>query len=228
MTTQSVRPTSPSQRRPMPLHRFLVPGLLIVIAGAVQGDGALITAAYRTASPVSDEQLSFPWDGATAITTSLIWGITQVMLVIGFVAFTRSGAAPTKAGQVGARLAVAGALLYVVAHSLSLAGYDAAINDPIAVVVVSCFGVGTLLTATGLIMAGTATLRSGVWSSWRRYTPLALGAWMVAMMPLQFTAALPVAVGVYAVAAMAFGLAMIIESLERESQPSLTSSSHYT
>ena len=219
MPSQSVRPTSPTQPLPLPLRRSLVPGLLIVIAGAVQGDGALITAAYRTASPVSDEQLSFPWDGATAITTSLIWGITQVMLVVGFMAFTRCDAAPAKAGQVGARLAVTGALLYVVAHALSLAGYDAAIDDPIAVAVLSCFGVGTLLTAIGLIMAGTATLRSGAWSSWRRYTPLALGAWMVAMMPLQFTAALPIAVGIYAVAVMALGLAMIIESLARESRP---------
>ena len=111
---------------------------------------------------------------------------------------------------------MAGALLYVVAHALSLVGYDAALDDPIAVAVLSCFGVGTLLTAVGLIMAGTATLRSGVWSGWRRYTPLALGVWMVAMMPLQFTPALPVAVGIYAVAIMALGLAMLVEGLAHE------------
>ena len=80
----------------------------------------------------------------------------------------------------------------------------------------SCFGVGTLLTAVGLIMAGTAALRSGVWSGWRRYTPLVLGVWMVAMMPLQFTPALPLAVGIYALAVMALGLAMIREGLGRE------------
>ncbi|HEU5487061.1 MAG TPA: hypothetical protein VFU98_19315 [Microlunatus sp.] len=217
MTTQSVRPTTPTQPLPLSLRRAVAPGLLIVVAGAVQGDGALITAAYRTASPVSDEQLSFPWEGATAVTTSLIWGITQVMLVVGLVAFTRGGAAPTRLGQVGGRLAVAGALLFVVGHALSLAGYDAAIDDPIAVVVLVCFGIGTLLSATGLVMAGTVTLRSGVWSSWRRYTPLALGVWMLAMMPLQFTAALPVAVSIYAFAVMALGLAMIIESLKHES-----------
>ena len=106
-----------------------------------------------------------------------------------------------------------------VAHGLSLAGYDSALDDPIAAAVMSCFAVGTLLTAIGLIMAGTATLRSGGWSSWRRLTPLALGAWMVAMMPLQFTAALPVAVGVYAVATMAFGPALLVEGSTHESQP---------
>jgi hypothetical protein len=213
MTTQSVQPTAltPSLHG---LRSALVPGLLI-IAAAVQGDGALITAAYRSASPVSDEQLSFPWAGATAITTSLLWGLTQVLFVVGLVAFARSGAAPSKAGHVGARLAVAGSLLYVVAHALSVVAYDAALDDPIAVAVLSCFGVGTLLTAVGLITAGTAALRSGVWSSWRRYTPLALGIWMAVMMPLQFTAALPVAVGIYALAAMVLGLSMIIEALMR-------------
>lgn len=218
MTTESVQPTTRTQ----PLHGLrsrLVPGLFVLIAGAVQGDGALITVAYRNASPISDERLSYPWADATAITTSLLWGTTQVLIVIGLIAFARSGAAPSKTGRVGGRLAVAGSLLYVVAHALSLVGYDAALDDPIGVVVVSCFGVGTLLTAVGLLMAGIAAVRSGVWSGWRRYTPLALGIWMVVMLPLQFTPALPVAVGVYALATMAFGLSMIIEDLMREPVP---------
>ena len=216
MTTHSMQPTAATQSAGPGLRSTAGAGLLTIIAGAVQGDGALITAAHRNGSPVSDEQLSYPWDGATAITTSLIWGITQVLIVVGLIAFARSGAAPTAAGRVGGRLAVGGALLYVIAHGLSLVGHDAALDDPISVAVMSCFGIGTLLTAVGLIMAGTATLRCGVWQGWRRYTPLGLGVWMVAMMPLQFTPALPVAVGVYALAVMALGLAMIVEGSRRE------------
>lgn len=216
MTTHSVQPPSTNQPPHPDLRAALAPGLLSIIAGAVQGDGALITAAYRNTSPTSDEHLSFPWDGATAITTSLIWGITQVLIVVGLVAFARSGAAPTTAGRVGARLAVAGAVLYVIAHGLSLVASDALLDDPISVVVLSCFGVGTLLTAVGLIMAGMTVLRSGVWSDWRRYTPLILGVWMVVMMPLQFTPGLPFAVGIYALAVMALGLALIVEGLGRE------------
>ncbi|UFN45168.1 hypothetical protein [Nocardioides okcheonensis] len=213
MTTHSVQPTPATQPLRPDLRVALAPGLLMIFAGAVQGDGAIITAIYRNVSPISDEQLSFPWDGATAITTSLIWGITQVLIVIGLTAFARSGAAPTTAGRVGGRLAVAGAVLYVIAHALSLVAYDAALDDPISVAVLSCFGIGTLLTAVGLVIAGTATLRSGAWSGWRRYTPLILGAWMVAMMPLQFTPALPLAVGIYALAVMGLGLALIVEGL---------------
>lgn len=216
MTTHSVQPTSTTQSLSPDRRAALAPGLLTIIAGAVQGDGAMITAAYRNASPISDEQLSYPWAGATAITTSLIWGITQVLIVVGLIGFARSGAAPTPAGRVGGRLAVAGASLYVVAHALSLLAYDAALEDPVSVAVLSCFGVGTLVTAVGLIMAGTAALRSGVWSGWRRYAPLALGVWMVAMVPLQFTPALPVAVGFYALAVMALGLAMFQEGSGRE------------
>lgn len=216
MTTHAVQSTTSTQPPRPDLRAALAPGLLTIIAGAVQGDGALITAVYRNASPISDEQLSYPWAGATAITTSLIWGITQVLIVVGLIAFTHSGAAPTMAGRLGARLAVAGAMLYVVAHALSLVAYDAPLDAPISVAVLSCFAVGTLLTAVGLIMAGTATLRSGVWAGWRRFTPLALGVWMVVMMPLQFTPALPLAVGIYALAVMALGLALILEGLGRE------------
>lgn len=219
MTNHSVQPTPTAQPLRPDLRAALGPGLLTVIAGAVQGDGALITAAYRNASPISDNQLSYPWEGATAIITSLIWGITQVLIVVGLMAFARSGAAPTAAGRVGGRLAVAGALLYVVAHALSLVAYNAPLDDPLAVAVLSSFGVGTLLTAVGLIIAGVATIRSGVWSGRRRYAPLVLGAWMVAMMPLQFTPALPLAVGIYALAVMGLGLALIVEGLAREARP---------
>ncbi len=209
MTTETMRPASTPTQQHLP--RGLVPGLLTIVAAAVQGDGALITAAHRGSSTVSDEQLAFPWAGSTAVTTSLIWGATQVLLVIGLVAFARSGAAAGRSGRVGGRLAVVGAGVYVLAHGLSVVGYDAALDDPIAVGVIACFGVGTVLSAVGLLLAGAATRRSGVWSGWRRSAPLFLGVWMVAMIPLQFTPALPVAVGVYAVALVALGVAMLVE-----------------
>lgn len=185
-------------------------GLMMVIAGAVQGDGAILTAAYRGDSPVSDDRLSFPWDGATAVTTSSVWGLTQVLIVLGLVAFARSGIAGGRSGRVGAWAAVAGAVLYVAAHALSLVAYDGAVDDPAAIGVFTLFGIGTVLTAVGLCFAGAATVRSGPWLGWRRFVPLALGGWMVVMTPLQFTPLLPVAVGVYAALVIAFGVALLM------------------
>ena len=192
-------------------HSRLWPGILVVVAGAVQGDGALITAVYRGASTVSDDQLSFPWHGATATTTSLIWGAAQVLLVAGFIAFARDDVPRVRSGRIGARLAVVGAGLYVVGHVVSAIASDAALDDPAGFIVLSSFGVGTVLTMIGMLMTGVAVLRHGRWTGWRRFTPVAVGAWMVAMIPLQFTAALPLAVAVYAVAVAALGVAMIGE-----------------
>jgi len=182
---------------------------MTVVAGAVFFDGALLTAVYRGSSSVSEDQLSFPWQGATALATSLIWGAAGALLVVGLVAFARTGAPAGGRGRAGARLAVAGGAVFVAAHGVSVFAYDASTDDAVAIVAMSLFGVGTLLQATGLLAAGVATLRSGVWSGWRQATPLALGVWMILMIPLQFTAALPVAVGVYALGIIALGVALL-------------------
>jgi hypothetical protein len=84
MTTHSTQPTAANQPAGPALRSTAGAGLLAIVAGAVQGDGALITAAHRNSSPVSDDQLS-----------------------------------------------------YVIAHGLSLVGYDAALDDPISVAVMS-------------------------------------------------------------------------------------------
>lgn len=193
----------------------LFPGVLVVIAGAVQGDGAVLTAAFRNQSPVSDEQLSFPWTGSTAILTSVVWGAAQVLILIGLVAFARAHA-PAGSGRTGARMAVVGAALHVAAHALSTVAHDADLEDPVAILVLSLFGLGTLLSAVGLVISGVAMRRSGSWTAWRRSAPLALGLWMLAMIPLQFTAALPVAVLVYAAATIALGIALAQETLLTE------------
>lgn len=201
-----------TDRRPAPGQSAIASiwsGVLIVMSGAIFADGAFLTAAYRGSSPVSDERLSYPWDGATAVTTSVVWGAAQVMLVLGLIAFARSDAIVGRAGRAGAWVAVAGASLYVVAHAVSVVFHDADMSDAGAMVALTCFGLGTLLTAIGMIVAGRDVLRAGAWHGWRRFTPIVFGGWMLAMMPLQFTAALVVAVGIYALVTIAFGVAMI-------------------
>lgn len=208
--------TTPSQTSPprsAAIGRSLWPGLLIVICSAVQLDGALLTAAYRGASPISDDRLSYPWDGATAVTTSIVWGLSQALFVVGLTSFARSGAVRSRSGRRGAWVAVAGAGLYVVAHAVSALFHDADLDDPGALVALACFGVGTVLTGAGMIAAGIDVSRSGYWTSWRRRVPLAFGAWVAVMLPLQFTPALPVAVTVYACVTAALGVALIVESV---------------
>lgn len=206
---------SAQRRRDDRVPSSIRPGVLVVIAGTVFADGAFLTAAYRGSSTVPDDRLSYPWTGATAVTTSAVWGAAQLLLTIGLITFARSDAVRSRWGQRGAWAAVTGSALYVAGHLASIVFHDANMDDPGAVLALTCFGVGTVLIALGMLVAAREVRRTGVWQGWARNVPLALGAWMVAMMPLQFTPALVFAVGVYSALTIALGVAMIEQPNQR-------------
>lgn len=184
--------------------------VLTVVAGGIFLDGAILTGAYRGSSPVSEDALAFPWEGATAVATSLSWGLAQALMVVGLVAFARSDAPSGRRwGRAGAWLAVAGGVAYTIAHLVSVGAYDASTDDVGAIVAMSLFGAGTVALAIGLLAAGRSSLRTGRRPSWATWAPLALGGWMVLMIPLQFTSALAVAVGGYAILVVAFGASLM-------------------
>lgn len=79
-----------------------------------------------------------------------------------------TGAAAGPTGRAGIGIAVAGLLGFVVAE-LTVPGPTGDL----------LYGVVPLVTALGMVLAGVAVLRSGRWSGWHRYVPLAIGAWMV-------------------------------------------------
>ncbi len=200
--------TAPSGLRP----DMLFAGVAAIIAGAVQGDGGILTQAHRRASTVADDKLIFPWEGATAVTVTLAWGLTQVLLVAALVVFARSGATGAgRTGHLGTRLVVAGGALFVGGHALTLAFLDARTDDAGGIAVAAVFGVGSLLGLIGFLMAGTAMLRAGRWTSWRRYVPVAIAVAMLVVLPLQFTPLLPLSVALYSATIVAFGVALLAE-----------------
>jgi hypothetical protein len=182
---------------------------MTVVAGAILLDGAVLTAAYRGSTPTTEHDFSFPWHGTTAVATSLMWGAAQALLVSGLIDYARRQRRERRLGRAGARLAVAGGVAFVAAHLVSALAYDASTDDVAAIVAITLFGIGTLALAAGLLTAGTATLRSTSRTPWSKWAPLALGAWMVLMIPLQFTAALVVAVAVYSLLVIAFGASLL-------------------
>lgn len=91
-----------------------------------------------------------------------------VATLAGVAALALTGAAAGATGRVGIGVAVAGLLGFLVAE-LTAPG---PVGDTL-------YGIMPLLTALGMVLAGIAVLRSGQWSGWRRYVPLAAGAWIV-------------------------------------------------
>lgn len=194
----------------------LLPGAAGLLYAGVQLDGGLLAAAFRGVSTVSDDRLNFPFSGALATTTSLTWGLSQALFVLTVLAFSRSGAVGTsRAGRIGAVLALAGGIAYVAAHAVSLIFRDARMDDPAGMVAIALFTVGTLASAGGFTAAGLAVIRAGRWTSWRRYSVLPVGLWMLCLLPLQFTPLLPLAVAVYAATIAAFAVALLAEPERR-------------
>ena len=103
-----------------------------------------------------------------------------------------------------------GDVVFVAAQVVSAFLPDARSDEPSAGVAVILFAVGSLVTALGFVLAGVAVLRARVWSSWRRFTPLAVGAAMVCLVPLQFTF-FALAVSLYAATILGFGAALLAE-----------------
>ena len=171
--------------------------------------GAVVQLAVQPTTDVSDDRWSYPWSAGTFAVVTAFYALLHLLITAGLVAFARAAATgPSRAGRAGTALAVAGTLLLTLAELASIPLRDAAMDDTGAVTVGSMFGLGTLISAIGLLLAGRATLKAGVWQGWRRYTPLAAGIWTALLLVISFTKALPGGVGVYGVLLLGMAVAL--------------------
>jgi hypothetical protein len=170
---------------------------------------AATTQAVQTDTDIPTHQWSYPWWSQAAVLFYLLAAGGQALLAVGIVGLRRRGVVgASRAGSLGLAAALAGTVLLVIGELASIPIRHELVDDGWPRVVESVFGVGTVLTAVGFLLAGAATMRSGVWRDWRRFTPLAVGIWSVALIGLQFTPALPAAVGVYGLCFLAIGIAL--------------------
>lgn len=211
MTTSTITVSAPSRVRPL---AAVLPGAAALLYAGIQLDGGVVVAALRSTSTVPDNRLNFPLSGGAATTAEVVWSFSQVAFVIAVAGFRRRAVVGSRGGRTGTLLALLGGLLFLGGHAVCLAFPDALVSDAAGVTGVTLFAVGSVLIAAGFLAAGTAVLRQGGWSGWRRLTPLAVGGWMVLLIPLQFTGLLQAAVAVHALTVAAFALALLMESDE--------------
>jgi hypothetical protein len=193
----------------------LLPGAIGLLYAGMNLDGGILTAAYRGISTVPDDRLNFPFSGSLATVTSLTWGLGQALFVVTLLGFARGVAVgASRPGRIGAWLAVVGGIVFVAAHAVSLIFRDARVDDPAGAGAITLFATATVLTAVGFIAAGVAVARARRWTSWRRYSPLAVGIWLLCVVPLQFTSLLPLSIVVFAATLAAFAIALLAEPEE--------------
>ena len=212
MTSSTFTASTPIRVRP---PTAVVAGAAALLYAGVQLDAGVVVASLRSTSTVSHHRLNFPLAGTTATTAEVVWGLSQLAFLIALAAFRRTPAlAESRSGRIGATLAFVGGWLFLGGHVVCLIFRDALTSDASGVTAASLFGIGSVLIAAGFITAGTVVLHGRQWSGWRRVTPLAVGGWMLLMIPLQFTGLLQAAVAIHAVSVGAFAVAMLLESNE--------------
>ena len=185
---------------------FMVAGATTAVAGAVLFFG------MQPVTDLSDEMWRYPWESSGAfVAFSIFSAFLHALVAVGIVAFGRSGAAGrSRAATTGVALAVAGTALLLVGELLSIPIRDAQVDDTSATIVGAVFGVAGILSMIGFLVLGRATLRSGIWHDWRRYTPLVTGVWLCAMtvLPFAFPTGLHGMVGAYGLCLLAIAVAL--------------------
>jgi len=205
-------------------ERVRMEGISCIVGAAVLTVLAVVTQAVQASTDVSKDQWRYPWSSGTAITFYLCAAGSELLLAVGVLGLIRGGVAgTTRAARVGLWAALIGTALIVVGHLGSIRVRDELVDDGWPRVVEGVFGLATVLTAIGFLVAGRATIRAGVWRDWRRFTPLAIGAWSTVLIGLQFTPALPTAVAVYGLCFLALGIALYARPTpEHEEEPALS------
>jgi hypothetical protein len=157
---------------------YCVAGAVIAVAG---------TTWLSIAPPsVSPDRVSFPVTPATFRFTEVLWTLTHVLVLLGVIGLARSGlAGASRTGRIGARIAVGGMALLVPAELGYVFAANAAENSAIDNVLSAAFGVAVPVAGIGLILAGTAILRSGRWPGGGRYAPLLCGVLAFALIAVQ-------------------------------------------
>jgi hypothetical protein len=185
-------------------------GLLGAAGGALTViSGLVVQGIVLPASDVSDEMWSYPLSSDALVPVSLVYAVFHVLVFIGILGYARSGVAgPGRSARVGTVIALTGTAALFAAELLSIPIADQRMDDTGAVVVGACFGLGSLLSAIGFIVAGIATVRAGRWDGWRRFVPLATGIWLAALVGLAATPALTIGVALYGLFITALGVAL--------------------
>ena len=145
-------------------------GLACIASAALGLAIGVVTLAYDPAVP--SEQWSYPFTTTTQWVVSVVLAMTHVLTALGFtgVLLARPYGA-SRAAAVTLRIAVAGFWILALAELLSGAIGGEDLDSTAAGWVGALFGISSLMTALGGLVAGTVIVRARRWTG--------AGAWMV-------------------------------------------------
>ena len=184
-------------------------GIALIAGALITAIGGVVSQFVQASTTVSDDLWRYPWSSDAFVPVSVLWAAAHVLVIIGLLGFRRSAlAGDSTAARRGITLAIAGTALLLVGEIASLPMTDEATNSTAGGIVGAVFGLGTLLSAVGLLLAGKATLSARRWQDWRRFTPITAGAWTLALVGIAMTKGLATGIAIYGLCLLALGIAL--------------------
>jgi len=184
-------------------------GLALIAGALITAVGGAASQIVQASTSVSDDLWRYPWSSDLFVPISVLWAFAHVLVIVGLLGLRRSGVAgPTRSAAIGLALAIAGTGVLLVAEFASLPFAGDRVADTGPAIVGATFGLGTALSAVGLLLTGRATLQARRWDGWPRFTPLVAGGWTLILLGVAATKALPTGVAIYGLCLLAIGIAM--------------------
>jgi hypothetical protein len=128
---------------------------------------------------VPESRYSYPF-AAGAFVAIQAWFVVQHLgLLAGQWGLAASGAAgPGRHVRWAHWAGLAGMALLTFTELLAIAAANDPYPSPLTNVLDGLYGISCVAVGVGMTVVGVGVVRHGLWASWRRWTPLAIGVWV--------------------------------------------------
>lgn len=178
------------------------------LAGRITAWGGLLGVAQGLAlllwpPAVGEDRFSYPLTPTGHVIAQVGFAMQHVLLLVGVVALLRVAGPASRLVRGGVVTAAVGLGLITVLELYVVTLADLATADPRAASVGVLYAVPTLLIGAGMLAGGIGIVRAGLWTGWRRWTALAVGAYV-------FVALIPGLAGPFAAGRIALAVWMLL------------------
>lgn len=177
-------------------------GIIGLVAGVLGSVSALVLLAWPP--QVAEGLVKYPFTTTGFLLAQAWFAVQHVGLFIALLALAASGAAGTgRFARGGAWVAAVGMLLLTLAELLAMRYADWADEVANAGLMGTAYGIASVVIGLGMLVAGIGVLRARVWTGWHRWTPLAIGIAVFAVIT-------PGMFGGFVIARLAIGFWMLL------------------
>lgn len=158
-------------------------GAVCLAAGVLGAVSGAFLAVYP--GQVSEDQFSYPLTAGWFAVIQIWFFVQHVGLLVGVAALARAAVmVPGRSARWGTGLAASGMALLAVTELIAITARNSTYPGDGTALLDALYGVSSVAVGVGMILAGIAVRRRGLWTGWRAAVVLAAGIFVfVPMLP---------------------------------------------